>query len=164
VAQSEEDEEVIDQLPSNRTYTDTAVQWTDIDQWGFSPNAATIKRSASITSLINEVISLQGWQEGNAITLTLSQAAQPRTFRTFESSSQSAPLLVVRYESDESPAEDGLETTTIAIAGLGGALVALAVVGGVVAMRRRSAAPVQKGQSYAVNVADESGRMQRISM
>ncbi|MEL7565680.1 MAG: metallophosphoesterase [Dehalobacterium sp.] len=56
---------------SSRTKTNTVVNWADIPDWTVAQEAGEDQRTPDLASLIQEIVDMDGWQEGNAISFIL---------------------------------------------------------------------------------------------
>ena len=85
----------------SRTRTSASVTWNHTDPW-ISGNWYT---SPDISSLVQEVVSRNGWSEGNALVIIYSNTWRPnlgynllRTFSSYEYGESYAPKLEITYE------------------------------------------------------------------
>ncbi len=104
-----------DRTLDERSYTSTFVNWNDV-----ANDADTELVSPNLTALIAEVVSLDDWESGNAISLRLSAPEDHSNLSTnlrniLTSASSSKPALLITWEPAEEDESDVAETQTTAI-------------------------------------------------
>ncbi len=80
---------------SSRTKTATSVSWSPAD-WSSIGAAGEIQRTPDLTSIIQEIVSGSGWQEGNAIVLIITGSGK-RVAESYDGDQSGAPLFYVEY-------------------------------------------------------------------
>ena len=84
---------------SSRPLTQTSVTWSGIPQWTTEHEAGTDQQTPNLTAIIQELISQNGWQSGNAIAFVI-KGTGTRTVESYEGSldhgqPELAPKLVI---------------------------------------------------------------------
>jgi hypothetical protein len=77
---------------SRRSRTQQTIYWQNAESWSMD----AVYRSPDLTSVVQEVVDQDGWQSGNAISFIIGGSGK-RTARSYDSSPQRAPTLVVTY-------------------------------------------------------------------
>jgi len=86
-------------LVSTRTLTTTAVNWSGIPAWDTEHEAGGNQQTPDLTALLQEVVDMEGWAEGNAVSFILSGTGQ-RSAESYEgagSHTDQIPTLYFSY-------------------------------------------------------------------
>jgi PKD repeat protein len=81
---------------TSRTRTIANVAWNNLPTWATLNEAGVNQRTPNIKSILDEIRSRSGWQEGNAITIFFNGTGR-RNAHAFEGSTTMAPQLVIEY-------------------------------------------------------------------
>ncbi|WHH58241.1 metallophosphoesterase [Petroclostridium sp. X23] len=83
---------------SSRTNTTSVVNWKDIPMWTQAQVAGEDQRTPNLAALVQEVVDMEGWNEGNAISFIFSGTGT-RSAESYEGGGAAeAPTLHVVYE------------------------------------------------------------------
>jgi hypothetical protein len=80
---------------SSRIQTDASVEWTP-EPWNTLGEAGSDQKTPNIASVIQEIVSQEGWSSGNSLAIIITGAGM-RSAESFNGSSAAAPLLHVEY-------------------------------------------------------------------
>lgn len=91
---------------SSRTLSTNSVNWKDIPSWTTTHQAGPDQRTPNLAVVVQEIVDMNGWSKGNAISFILSGTGT-RTAESFEgagSNLDQVPTLYVKYNVNEEPA------------------------------------------------------------
>ena len=94
---------------SNRSLTTTSVPWSPLS-WDSVGDAGPAQQTSDISTIIQEIVNREDWQQGNYIALFFSGHGE-RTAVSFDGSTSAAPALSVSYIDDEIENTEILECT-----------------------------------------------------
>jgi hypothetical protein len=80
---------------SSRTKTSASVSWSPT-AWSSVGAAGETQRTPDLTSIVQEIVSQSGWQEGNAMAFIITGSGR-RVAESYDGDHAGAPLLVVEY-------------------------------------------------------------------
>ncbi|MEM7209676.1 MAG: chitobiase/beta-hexosaminidase C-terminal domain-containing protein, partial [Pseudomonadota bacterium] len=89
---------------SNRTTTSTSVNWSP-PSWLGSGNTTEDQRTPDLSSIVQEIIDLPGWQENNNMVFVIGGTGE-RTAESYNGSASEAALLSIDYEIHSGPGAD----------------------------------------------------------
>ncbi|MBV1757671.1 MAG: hypothetical protein KMY55_07480 [Dethiosulfatibacter sp.] len=82
---------------STRSFTENIVNWKDIPKWTIVHEAGPDQRTPNLSVLVQEVVDMNGWNEGNAITFSL-RGVGVRCAEAFEGGGTTqSPRLYIKY-------------------------------------------------------------------
>ncbi len=84
---------------SSRPTTAASVNWTP-SPWAVVGEAGASQRTPNLAGVIQELVNIPGWQEGNSLTLIITGQGK-RVAKSYNGNSNQAPLLHVEYDSQE---------------------------------------------------------------
>ena len=97
---------------SSRVRTANSVEWNDIPPWTTAGEFGPDQTTPDIAAIIQEIINLPSWSEGNAMLLLIKGNPDgERTAEAFDGASQSAAELIITFFPEAPP-----ETITIRVA------------------------------------------------
>ena len=81
---------------SSRIKTPSSVVWSDIADWSVKHEAGENQKTPDLTNVIQEVVDLPGWSQGNALAVII-QGTGTRTAESYDGEPDLAPVLVVTF-------------------------------------------------------------------
>jgi|GEM_PF-919142 len=94
---------------SSRSRSETAIKWKDIPKWTREQVAGVEQRTPDLSALVQEIVNMEGWNEGNAISFILSGKGT-RSAESYEGGgSKEAPSLHVIYKEKEQTMSSTME-------------------------------------------------------
>lgn len=89
---------------SSRTRTATSVNWDSVPAWTETNVAGPDQRTPDLSAILNELISQDGWEPGNALAFIISGSGK-RTAISQNKGDDFPPRLIINYDTPDFPVE-----------------------------------------------------------